>query len=45
MELAAGIMGENWVNADHFRFGASSLLVSLLAELDLAEKPSEQAPY
>ena len=45
MELAAGIMGENWVNADHFRFGASSLLVSLLAELDLSEKPTEQAPY
>ena len=45
MELAAGIMGENWVNADHFRFGASSLLVSLLAELDLAEEPTEQAPY
>ncbi|NOQ80035.1 MAG: deoxyribose-phosphate aldolase [Gammaproteobacteria bacterium] len=45
MELAAGIMGENWVNADHFRFGASSLLVSLLAELDLAEKPAEPGSY
>jgi deoxyribose-phosphate aldolase len=36
IQLAQDIMGENWVDAAHFRFGASSLLGSLLAELDLA---------
>lgn len=45
MELAAAIMGESWVTAEHFRFGASSLLVSLLSELNLAEKLSEQSSY
>jgi len=45
IELAAGIMGEAWVTADHFRFGASSLLVSLLAELNLAEKPGDTNSY
>ena len=45
MDLAAAIMGDDWVNADHFRFGASSLLVSLLAELGLADKPSGQSSY
>ncbi len=45
MDLAAAIMGNDWVNADHFRFGASSLLVNLLSELGLADKPSEQNSY
>jgi len=35
IQLARDIMGENWVNDAHFRFGASSLLDSLLTELDL----------
>jgi deoxyribose-phosphate aldolase len=34
MDLATRIMGPGWVNKDHFRFGASSLLASLLAELN-----------
>ncbi len=33
LALAAEIMGSNWVNATTFRFGASSLLASLLAEI------------
>jgi len=45
MELAASIMGESWVNARHFRFGASSLLLSLLAQLNLAEKPNDKSFY
>lgn len=43
MDLAANIMGEEWVNAEHFRFGASSLLVSLLAELGLEEQLAEKS--
>ncbi len=45
MDLAAEIMGDEWVNAEHFRFGASSLLASLLAELDLAEQPADTGGY
>ena len=37
LDLAREILGEEWVSADHFRFGASSLLSNLLAELDLSE--------
>lgn len=33
LTLARQILGENWVNAQHFRFGASSLLANLLATL------------
>lgn len=33
LRLAGDILGDDWVNADHFRFGASSLLGSLLATL------------
>lgn len=45
IDLAAAIMGEEWVTADHVRFGASSLLTSLLAELNLAEKPTDYGSY
>lgn len=34
LNLACEILGETWVNADHFRFGASSLLGNLLATLN-----------
>jgi len=37
LDLAREILGDNWVDARHFRFGASSLLNNLLAELDLSE--------
>ncbi|OBU86523.1 deoxyribose-phosphate aldolase [Chromobacterium subtsugae] len=33
LELAGGLLGDAWVNADHFRFGASSLLANLQAEI------------
>ncbi|MCU7836911.1 MAG: deoxyribose-phosphate aldolase [gamma proteobacterium symbiont of Taylorina sp.] len=45
MQLASSIMGDEWVNADHFRFGASGLLVSLLAELHLVEQPVDTSSY
>lgn len=45
MQLARSIMGENWVNSDHFRFGASSLLVGLLNELKLTDKTMEKGAY
>ncbi|MBF0784104.1 deoxyribose-phosphate aldolase [Muribacter muris] len=34
LALAAEIFGQDWLNADHFRFGASSLLANLLATLN-----------
>ena len=37
LDLAREILGDEWVSARHFRFGASSLLNNLLAELDLSE--------
>lgn len=33
LSIASNILGNDWVNAEHFRFGASSLLTSLLATL------------
>ncbi|PIE41972.1 MAG: deoxyribose-phosphate aldolase [Gammaproteobacteria bacterium] len=40
LQLAENIMGKNWISVDTFRFGASSLLNSLLATLR-DEKPAE----
>ncbi len=37
LDLAREILGDEWVSAAHFRFGASSLLNNLLAELDLGK--------
>ncbi|MBX9585855.1 MAG: deoxyribose-phosphate aldolase [Gammaproteobacteria bacterium] len=33
VQIASDIMGSDWVNADHFRLGASALLDNILAEL------------
>ncbi|CED61696.1 Deoxyribose-phosphate aldolase-Phosphodeoxyriboaldolase [Moritella viscosa] len=40
LALAESILGQDWVSPAKFRFGASSLLANLLAELELAESPS-----
>ena len=40
IQLARNIMGDDWVNSTHFRFGASSLLGSLLSELGLTDGTS-----
>jgi len=45
LQAARDIMGADWVNTDHFRFGASSLLVSLLNELDLTDEVAEKGAY
>ncbi|HIP75896.1 MAG TPA: deoxyribose-phosphate aldolase [Psychromonas hadalis] len=45
MQIAKDIMGDDWVNTDHFRFGASSLLVGLLNELGLSGKVVEKGAY
>lgn len=34
LDLATDILGKDWVNSEHFRFGASSLLGNLLATLN-----------
>lgn len=40
LALAADILGQDWINTAHFRFGASSLLANLLATLN-----GEQTDY
>lgn len=45
LQMARDIMGDDWVNTDHFRFGASSLLVSLLNELNLTDEVAEKGAY
>ena len=40
LNLADEIMGEGWVNADRFRFGASGVLTSLVAVLDGDDAPA-----
>ena len=41
IQLARDIMGDNWVSSASFRFGASSLLGSLLTELGLTNDAGE----
>jgi len=45
LAVAAGILGEEWITPDTFRFGASSLLNSLLHTLELAEAPKPTQGY
>lgn len=45
LATAERILGKDWVSPRHFRFGASSLLASLLHTLDLAEKPQPTSAY
>jgi len=41
LDLAAKIMGSDWINAKHFRFGASSLLADLLSTLEVSHQASK----
>ncbi|WP_028537223.1 deoxyribose-phosphate aldolase [Paludibacterium yongneupense] len=45
LELADRIMGADWATAEHFRFGASSLLNSLEASLGFAHGESASGSY
>jgi len=41
LKLAADILGESWLSAAHFRFGASSLLGNLLSTLNYDDTASQ----
>lgn len=43
LTLAQGILGADWIDADRFRFGASSLLGNLLTQLDVEHKTLESS--
>jgi deoxyribose-phosphate aldolase len=45
LDLAASILGDNWVSPRTFRFGASSLLASLLATLGHGQAPAANSSY
>jgi deoxyribose-phosphate aldolase len=45
LALADRVMGTGWVDAHHFRFGASSLLASLEATLGVADAPASGSGY
>jgi deoxyribose-phosphate aldolase len=45
LDLADKILGEEWADNNHFRFGASSLLSSLLATLGYDSEKSSQNSY
>ncbi|MCH1932223.1 deoxyribose-phosphate aldolase, partial [Shewanella sp. A25] len=42
---AARILGDDWADARHFRFGASSLMNKLLHTLELADAPAASKGY
>ena len=45
LQLAAEILGEEWICARTFRFGASSLLASLLETLGHGAAPKANGGY
>ena len=45
LAMAEEILGKDWVSARTFRFGASSLLASLLATLGHGDKPANTSGY
>ncbi|GKX62034.1 deoxyribose-phosphate aldolase [Pragia fontium] len=45
LSIAADLLGEAWITPAHFRFGASSLLTSLLATLDGQRSTVSTAAY
>ena len=45
LELADTIMGPEWVDRNHYRFGASSLLGNLLIDLGLKQGESSKEEY
>lgn len=45
LELAEEILGQDWISADHFRFGASSLLHDVLSCLGRSSGPSAASAY
>ncbi|MGF1908900.1 deoxyribose-phosphate aldolase [Vibrio kasasachensis] len=45
LAMADDILGDNWVDARHYRFGASSLLTSLLNTLEVTDETADPAAY
>lgn len=45
LDLADNILGSDWADSKHFRFGASSLLTSLLATLGHQNEASNSSSY
>ncbi|AMO54473.1 deoxyribose-phosphate aldolase [Endozoicomonas montiporae] len=45
LAIAADVMGADWINRDHYRFGASSLLGSLLTALGLQDAREDTGAY
>ncbi|PMG80011.1 deoxyribose-phosphate aldolase [Shewanella sp. 10N.286.51.B7] len=45
LTLASNLLGKEWVTAQHFRFGASGLLNSLLSSLDINHTSVSNAAY
>ena len=45
LQMARDVMGDTWVNRNHFRFGASSLLISLLNELNYTDAVADKGAY
>ncbi|MGL4715145.1 MAG: deoxyribose-phosphate aldolase, partial [Aeromonas sp.] len=45
LAMAEELLGSDWVSARTFRFGASSLLASLLATLGHGDKPAATSGY
>ncbi|CAM3571251.1 deoxyribose-phosphate aldolase [Parendozoicomonas haliclonae] len=45
LDIAAEIMGQDWITPETYRFGASSLLMNLLKELGLADANAKAEGY
>ncbi|GEM73993.1 deoxyribose-phosphate aldolase [Vibrio sagamiensis] len=45
LAMADEILGDNWVDARHYRFGASSLLTNLLNTLEVSNDVADPAAY
>ncbi|MCL9781449.1 deoxyribose-phosphate aldolase [Vibrio sp. S4M6] len=45
LQMADEILGDQWVDSRHYRFGASSLLTNLLNTLEVSEEKADPAAY
>ena len=45
LAMADEILGDNWVDSRHYRFGASSLLTNLLNTLEVTEEKADPSAY
>ncbi|CAH0541238.1 deoxyribose-phosphate aldolase [Vibrio marisflavi] len=45
LQMADELLGDNWVDSRHYRFGASSLLTNLLNTLEVTNETADPAAY